>query len=277
MFAKSGKGPASETASPSTSGVTLMFDRRICLLFVFLNVLVSGCEKPTTAQPEQETKKLTVLKVWKCPPDQPYWREDGEGPFPPSWPTTAVLCQSRTQADNPGSIVSSASLFLLAGHEFEQEPTIESLAADTQYVTGASTDSDGRWVTLAKKSEQDFFVLVGPSGGTASIEVTIYKHNVSYNDEFQGHGFGLVFLGASRIIPLLVDVDDDSFFEVLIGSEETNSSGAPGTPQIYRILKWDEEAKEIRDIGQVAEAEATRKWADKLIELRPDWLKDEPC
>ncbi len=215
----------------------------------------SGCTRPHATQPRTQRDDPQVLQVWPRPADKWRSRADGEGPYPPSWPTAAILCQNRVESD-ASTVLYDATLFLLAGPELDLSTPISAIPKHAKYACRCRAgDARGHWLPLARESA-DFFLLVSECGGTAGLQIEAFAQRVDYadhtrEDAYQCHSFSQFFVGNSRIPPYMADVDHDGAIELIIGSDVTNSSGAPDTPQIYWIMKWHPEHRDFRRIEEI--------------------------
>lgn len=220
-----------------------------CLIAISCGIAFAGCASPEAHERLDRQPNNAAIQSWPAPPDVPRIREDGEGPFPSSWPTAAVVCSSR---DAVGPL--DCTLFLLAGRRLSLDRPVEQIADYTRLAVPCSSSGlRGRWVELAK-DQPPFFVLVHDSGGTGGLSVRVFQHSVGYPVEGeQTHSFVEIVAGESRIPPLIGDVDADQVNDLLIGTDATNSSGASSTPQWYRILKWKDGA--VRETGEIASSD----------------------
>ncbi len=92
---------------------------------------------------------------------------------------------------------------------------------------------------------------------TAGLLVEVFQDDILYADPidwacYQDHRFRCVLSDVSRIPPYYGDVDGDGELELYLAAEVTNNSGAPGTPQLYRIFRWRDNT--FHDTGEVSES-----------------------
>jgi hypothetical protein len=220
-----------------------------------------------------------MVKVWPRPPSAPpehRFREDGEGPFPPSWPTIAFVGRTKTQVQYDPTF-GNATLFIACAPDLAPDGELLSLVANVGLADtcnlfpppfsdgpGPQEPCYGAWVRMAGLGSEEHFALVDASGGTAGRRVRVYYHDIAFSPNFQHHSFERVFWDNSRIPVCAGDFDDDGCDELLIGSMETNSSGAPGTPQTYRIIKWSKARLKMEEVGQI---DASEVYADSRFAL----------
>lgn len=202
--------------------------------------------------------------VWLAPAGEPYWRDDGEGPYAPSWPTMAVVCKYATNApgaDTRGSLWDS-TLFLMALPDLRESHALQLIPSGARFAVPCRSECRGAWVRFAPPPAEPFFVLAHASGGSIGDIVRVFGHSISYNtphtgdSAFQDHSFDVSFRAYSRITPLIGEVDQDGFVALLVGSEATNSSGAPGTPQRYRVIKLNSEQGGFDKTREIEAADA---------------------
>ena len=244
-----------------------MNGRRVVLATCALLVLpaIGSCSR--AAPPAGPgTAPLALAKVWPRPPSAPpehRFRADGEGPFPPSWPTIAFVGRTETQVEcDP--VCGNGTLFIACAPDLTPDSDVLDLLANAGLAERcnlfALPFSDGRgplqpcygaWVQMAGLGAEAHFVFVDASGGTSGRRVRVYHHGVAFGAEFQHHTFERVLWDDSRVPVYVGDADDDGCDELLIGSVETNSSGAAGTPQVYRIMKWSSTSHAMEEAGRI--------------------------
>lgn len=239
-------------------------------LWVWLVVLflLAGCSTVDRATGPRDED--WVLAVWACPPDPGgHFREDGEGPYPASWPVAAVLCSYSDRADERRfhGVMPDATLFLVASKDLDVDSPLDELHRTARFaypcLVGAPS---GVWLKLCAPYEH--FVFVHESGGSVGPRVVVIEHRILFtltDDDFQSHMFGIVFMGGSRIPPYYGDIDGDGRIELLVASEETNSSGAAGTPQTYRIVEWRD--GQVQVTGTVGADDALNRFGARLTRL----------
>ncbi|MCG8404728.1 MAG: hypothetical protein MI923_05970 [Phycisphaerales bacterium] len=246
---------------PSTSRNRQTNNFVIGLLFVAVG-LTSSCQQHSDnsakgMEVDASAEKFEIVGTWKCPaPKEWRWREDGEGPYPKPGPMGAVVVKGPDQPKQH-SVLSNATLFLLAGQKLDLSDPVTAIVNHTRYADVCSTvEMRGHWIEFIPKGRR-FFSLIYESGGTAGPTIEVFKHELLYEphetpNEYQSHFFRKVFTGNSRIAPYVADVDGDGGMELIIASETTNSSGAPDTPQVYWILKWDREQNKMKRTGEIS-------------------------
>jgi len=220
-------------------------------------VFLLGCFDHRNGRPDLQGNglELRVLHVWQAPPSPPArYREDGEGPFPPSWPALAVVTQDAEQAERGGGIVSNATLFLVSGPGLKSTASIGNLLSHTRFATHCHVGDDdscaGAWV-LFGDTDETRFVLVDWAGGTIGLAVRVFDQRVGYLGDYQSHIFDVALYDGSRLPVYLGDADGDGRTELLIASEVSNNSGATGTPRLWRVMKWVGAGMvEIGEVGQ---------------------------
>ncbi len=212
------------------------------------------CGRPPLSR-EGGSAPLALIKMWQAPPSAPAehrYRDDGEGPFPASWPTFAFVAKTEAQQQCRASW-GGATLFLSSGSGLAPTDGIVRLVAHARFAVDCRTWPDipchGAWVRMGGLVEEEHFVLVDASGGTAGRRVRVHEHQIMFNLDWQDHWFREVFYGLSRLPVYAGDIDADGRDEILLGTEESNSSGAAGTPKVYRIMKWS--GTQMEEAGQV--------------------------
>jgi hypothetical protein len=238
-----------------------MRPRGIGLFTLMVLVLwIGGC---AAAPSDAQRGSLALVKMWPAPPSAPpeyRYREDREGPFPASWPTLAFVARTRAQADYDDSW-GDATLFLVSGPHLTAADDLLSLVASARFVDrchlfppadiGPARPCYGAWVQMAKRGAEELFVLVDCSGGTSYRRVRAYQHIIEFRPVYQCHWFDRVLEDDSRVPVYVGDQDGDGAEELLIGSEETNASGAAETPQVYRVMKWSNDHRRMEEVGEV--------------------------
>jgi hypothetical protein len=173
-------------------------------------------------------------------------RADGEGPFPASWPTYAVVCQNYEQERGHGS--SNATLFLASGPDLPQGETADGILpyADlaAPCLVGPKGSYAGVWASMKRDGEMSF-VFADWAGGIIGLRVRIFDQDPieyggpAFGGDYQVHSFHAALDDGSRLPVYVGDTDGDGFDELLIASTESNDSGAPGTPERWRVIKWE--------------------------------------
>ena len=158
---------------------------------------------------------VQVLGVWEAPPSRAKYGAGGKGPFPPSWPALAVVATSERE---PCFLLATATLFLAAGRDIDQDDPVSRLICHARFASpclGWHGDFVGKWVDFG--DFEPMFVSAHPCGGTAGSKVTVFHHSVSYApDGIQAHSFGPVFDGYSCRGVYLGNVQGDRYPELML-------------------------------------------------------------
>ena len=198
------------------------------------------------------TSNLHVIGMWEMPRhSDDFYRSDGEGPFPPSWPVFAIVGQSLSQAAYD-SALREATFFLVAGPGLGSSDPLSRLISNTRFATHCNArDLRGRWIRFPKAPE--LFVLVYESGGTGGYAVRVFEHSLGFgvNYRFQDHTFWEVFSGMSDGTVYIGDVTGDGDDELLLRCDTTFHTSSDGDPGRYEILQWKD--GQIAEIGEMDE------------------------
>jgi len=245
-----------------------------CYLLVVVACLAApGCRPVPLPRPPSGDQLARILDVWKAPSvPGDRMRDDGEGPYPAPWPTLAVLCQNHEQENGSGS--SNATLFLAAGPDLRPTDGIGQLLPYADLAAPCLVGPDGSWAGIwaaTRRKGETSFIFVDWTGGTVGLRVRIFDTHTEYNQvldgNYQVHSFSLAFDEGSRLPVYVGDVDGDGVVELLIASGVSNSSGAEGTPELWRVVKWvggKYTMKEVVDQDFIASHPALRQ-------LQVDW------
>ena len=221
-----------------------------------------GCATTETARVNHEHDGEGVVGLWVAPASRgPTYREDGEGPYPPSWPGAAIVC--RYAPTEHGERVEplfedDATLFLVAAPGFDERDPLCGLAHTARFASPCSTAGiRGHWLEMSASSPS-VYVFLYDSGGTMGLRVQVFSRGVwhSFTSDLQRHVFHCEFDGGSRIPPYSGDLNNDGALELYVATEATNVSGARDHPRVYRVLEWIEGA--IKETGTVSEEELLR-------------------
>ena len=200
--------------------------------------LQSDADESTQLEPE-------VVKAWKAPPGKPYWRDDGFGPYAPSWPTWAVICTNAPHVPSAKkrAVTPDSTLFLMASPDLRESNLFKSIPHTARFATACQDDARGAWVRFAAPLAKPFFVLFDTSGGTCGDQIRIFDQQVGYETPhvgegvFQNHTFGQVFYRNCVLSPLIGDVDGDGGDELLVSEIIALGPSIAESEWGYRIIK----------------------------------------
>lgn len=202
-----------------------------------------------------------LVRAWKAPPGEPRWKEDGFGPYAPSWPTFAVICRYAPHA--PGAenqtILPASTLFLMSAPDLKRSNLVESIPRAARLAVWSRGDARGRWVRFASAPENPFFVLAQCPGGNCGDEVRIFEHAISYDSPhvgdnvFQDHTFEEVFYRGCVVSPLVGDVDGDGWSELLVKEMVSFGHSRAESEYKYRVIKLKDGKFQV--IGDMEDAE----------------------
>ena len=237
--------------------------KRACLSVALGGALASlgGCAAAVRGMGGE----TVVVNVWVCPSEGMREFEKGKGIYPLFWPTAAIVCRygpRKGQAQYAGPLL-DATLFLVAGKDFDSKRPLRGLARSARFASPCRTSElRGHWLWLSPDQASPVFILVYASAGTGGIRIDAFARSAAYTDPsdptaFQDHYFRRVLTTQSRIPPYYGDPDGDGQVEIFVAAEVTNMSGAPGTPNIYRVLRWEDHG--LRETGQIQESTLLQK------------------
>ena len=194
-----------------------------------------------------------VLNVWVSP-GKPCTKAESGVTYPAGWPAAAVICQSDWQKDHWST--SNATLFLVAGEDFDAREPLKNIIEYTLYVSSIKSPATGQWYDLGRRCTEFFFIVT-----YSRQRLQVFSHEVSfYNMEQtwreQDHYFEKVF-DADTYSMYVGDIDGDAVNELLIGIPDTTKPSCCQPIVSYDIYRWED--TEMVRVGQVTPEEVLEK------------------
>jgi len=218
----------------------------------------NGSFVPAPGHGTVQDRGVTVLGRWEAPPGRAKYGAGGSGPFPPSWPTLAVIVTTETEPE----VVRNCVLFLAAGPDIGPEDTTSRLISHAWFAwpcIGGETDFVGKWVDFG--DFEPMFVFLSPTGGTAGTRVVVFAHGVLYQTgRRQSHSFAPVFDSASGYGVYLGDVNGDKRPELIVPSAFSNMTHPANYERVFGVYGW------LEGVGFTQVEETTQSALSKLQE-----------
>ena len=234
------------------------------LLLLVCGFLATGCVASVGRTEACDAFDGRILTIWPAPANDWHYGDAGQL-LPPSWPTFALVVQQQPECRGP---MEDKVLLFASGPGLRGDDTTCHLLAHVRGVAhclGGEGDFAGMWLRLERAPYFDAdFLFLDYTGGTAGRRVRVFSHNIGYDVPFQDHGFGVMFDSASRHGVYVGDVDADGHPELLVSTEESNTSGMPDR-LAYSVLTFVDRRPVA--LGVLDEAEVLAKVEEGI--LRP--------